>query len=285
MTKATFAPFAALEIPFSSIPTADTPEYASFISHYITSAFSFIRATPEWKKTKSFKSPVGGPVRCKVLPSQVKKLGKKAWHLRESSHGPDCGLTYDDFRRYIRFQHSIYEKEYIEDVVLTECAAKVKEDEAEIWHNSYFVQMLLTIDLPPHPQPYSQDHEQATLAWIRDPSRTLIPPTCSNEPEYRSLVVLQFPVSHPDHPQTAPKVRAVYSSFEAIYEGPAPKQSQYTDAKPEVVNWKMAVQSDTRGRIPTMMQEMAMPGEIAHDVPAFIGWAKKYKVDHPPADE
>ena len=47
----------------------------------------------------------------------------------------------------------------------------------------------------------------------------------------------------------------------------------------------MAVQSDTRGRIPTMMQEMAMPGEIAHDVHEFIGWAKEYKSQNPPTDE
>ena len=139
--------------------------------------------------------------------------------------------------------------------------------------------MLLTIDLPPHPEPFSQDHEAATLAWIRDPSRTLPPPAASTEPAYRSFVVLQFPVSHPDVPETAPKVRAVYSSFEAVYEGPAPDA---TDAK--VINWKMSVQSDTRGRIPTMMQEMAMPGEIAHDVHAFIGWANTYKAENPPAE-
>ena len=33
-----------------------------------------------------------------------------------------------------------------------------------------------------------------------------------------------------------------------------------------------------------MMQEMAMPGEIAHDVHAFIEWAQKYKVENPPTD-
>lgn len=32
-----------------------------------------------------------------------------------------------------------------------------------------------------------------------------------------------------------------------------------------------------------MMQEMAMPGEIAHDVHTFIGWANKYKAENPPA--
>ncbi|SPO23544.1 uncharacterized protein UTRI_02223 [Ustilago trichophora] len=284
-----YAPFAAIEIPFSSIPASNTPEYASFLSHYISSAFTFIRGTPEWKKTKAFNTPVGGNVQCKVLPSQVQQIAKKGWHLRESQHGPDCGLTYDDFRRYIRFQHSTFERLYIEDILLTECVTKVQEGEAEIWHNAYklpivtadrdFVQMLLTIDLPPHPRPYSEDHETATLAWIRDPSRTLTPPASTIEPAYRSLVVLQFPVSHPEVPEAAPKVRAVYSSFEAIYEGAAP------EGEGKVVNWKMSCQSDTRGRIPTMMQEMAMPAEIAHDVHAFIGWANKYKAENPPAED
>lgn len=131
-----FAPFAAIEIPFSSIPSAGTPEYAEFLAHYLSSAFSFVRASPEWKKTKSFNTSVGGPVQCKVLPSQVSQLNKKGWHLRESQHGTDCGLTYDDFRRYIRFHHSEYEKQYIEDIVLTECTSQVKADEAEIWHNA-----------------------------------------------------------------------------------------------------------------------------------------------------
>lgn len=169
--------------------------------------------------------------------------------------------------------------------MLTECTAKVQPKEAEIWHNAYklpivtadrdFVQMLITIDLPPHPKPYSEEHERVTLDWVKDPNRTLDPPK-PNDGEYRSLFVIQFPISHPDVPEKSPKVRAVYASFEAISEGPGDQGN--------VVNWQMAVQSDTRGRIPTMMQEMAMPGEIAHDVHAFIDWAKAYKAQHPPTD-
>lgn len=287
-----YAPLAAVEVPFSSIPALGTPEYAEFLAHYISSALAFVRATPDWKKTKSFNTEVGGPVQCKLLPSQVQQIAKKGWHLRESSHGPDCGLDYEDFRRYLRFGHSTYEQIFIEDVQITDCVTKVKEDEAEIWHNTYklpivtadrdFVEMLLSIDLPPHPHPFSEEHEKETLEWIRDPSRTLTPPSSnSGEPAYRSFVVIQFPVEHPDVPQKAPKVRGVYASFEAVCEAP----STSTNATDKVIKWKMAVQSDSRGRIPTMMQEMAMPGEIAHDVHAFIGWAKQYKVEHPPATD
>ncbi|GAK63876.1 uncharacterized protein PAN0_003c2085 [Moesziomyces antarcticus] len=285
-TTGGFAPFAAVEIPFSSIPPSDTPEYAEFLAHYLTAAFKFVRDTPGWKKTKSFSSAAGGNVQCKVLPSQVSQIAKKGWHLRESQHAADCGLTFDDWRKYIRFEHTLFEKQYIEDITLTDCVAKVKPDEAEIWHNAYklpivtadrdFVEMLLTIDLPAHAEPFSVEHEAATLAWIRDPQRALIPSDATTEPAHRSFVVLQFPVDHPDVPADPHKVRAVYSSFEAVSEAPA----QGGDGK--VVDWKMAVQSDTRGRIPTMMQEMAMPGEIAHDVPAFIEWAVKYKQQNAP---
>lgn len=131
-----FAPFAAVEIPFSSVPSAGTPEYAEFVAHYLSSAFSFVRGTPDWKKTKSFNTQVGGDVQCKLLPSQVQSIAKKGWHLRESQHGPECGLTFEDFRRYLRFQHPTYEKQYIDDIQLVECVNKVSEDEAEIWHNA-----------------------------------------------------------------------------------------------------------------------------------------------------
>lgn len=292
--SAAYAPFTALETPFSSIPPAGTPEYAEFLAHYVSATFAFVRATPEWKKTKHFTTDVGGSVQCKLLPSQVSQIAKKGWHLRESQHGTESGLAYEDFRRYLRLGHSTNEKMYIEDIQMTECVAKVKEDETEIWHNTYklpivtadrdFVEMLLSIDLPPNKEPFSEQHETQTLQWIRDPQRTLTPPASSDaQPAYRSFLVIQFPIEHPDVPQKAPKVRGVYASFEAVYEGPSSTSS--ADAQSQagnVVNWKMAVQSDSRGRIPTMMQEMAMPGEIAHDVPAFIGWAKDYKVQHPP---
>ncbi|CBQ72245.1 conserved hypothetical protein [Sporisorium reilianum SRZ2] len=283
------APFAAIEVPFESIPAAGTPEYAELLAHYLSSAFAFVRSSPTWKNTKSFQTEVGGHVQCRLLPSPVQQIAKKGWHLRESQHGPESGMAYQDFRRYLRFKHSTYEKMFIEDIVVTDCVAKVKEDEAEIWHNAYklpivtadrdFVEMLLTIDLPPHAEPFSEAHEAASLEWIRDPTRTLTPPapSSSEQPTYPSFVVLQFPVSHPDVPPQAPKVRAVYASFEAVCEAPSP------NGDATVVHWKMAVQSDTRGRIPTMVQEMAMPGEIAHDVHAFIGWANKYKLENPPA--
>ena len=81
--------------------------------------------------------------------------------------------------------------------------------------------MLLTIDLPAHAEPFSAEHEAATLAWIRDPQRELTPSAATTEPAYRSFVVLQFPVDHPDVPADPHKVRAVYSSFEAVSEAPA----------------------------------------------------------------
>lgn len=281
-------PFAAIEVPFASTPAPDTPEYAEWLGHYLSEAFKLIRSTPDWKKTKDFNTAIGGDVQCKVLPSTVKELSKKGWHLRESQHGPDCGLTYDDWRKYDRFQHSTYEKMYIDDIQILECVTKVKPDEAEVWHNAYklpivtadrdFVQMLLTVDLPPHPQPFSEAHEAATLAWVRDPSRTLTPPASDDPAANRSFVVLQFPVEHPDQPHHSSMVRAVFSSFEALSEAPA------ANGQGKVVDWKMAVQSDTRGSIPTMWQEMAMPGEIAHDVHAFIEWANKYKADNPSTD-
>lgn len=291
--NAAFAPLAAIEVPFSSIPPFGTSEYADFLAHYLSSAFVLIRATPSWKKTKSFNTEIGGPVQCKLLPSPLQQIAKKGWHLRESQHGTESALTYDDFRRYLRFDHSRHEKMFIDDIQVTECITRLKQDEAEIWHNTYklpivtadrdFVQMLLSIDLPPNKKPFSEEHESQTLQWIRDPNRTLPPPqTSADEPVYRSFVVIQFPVEHPDVPEMPPKVRGAYASFEAISERPATHADASSAIAANLVDWKMAVQSDSRGRIPTMMQEMAMPGEIAHDVHAFIGWARKYKLDHPP---
>lgn len=130
-----FAPFSASEIEFSSIPQAGTPSYNDFVAHYLAAAFAFVRATPSWKKTKLAE---GGSVQCRSLPSGMKgKLGKCAWHLRESRHlESKSGLKYDDFRNYLLIDHPTYEAKYITDIIFTKRVAAVKEQEAEIWHNA-----------------------------------------------------------------------------------------------------------------------------------------------------
>ncbi|PWY98588.1 hypothetical protein BCV70DRAFT_201905 [Testicularia cyperi] len=290
-----FEPFQASEIDFASIPLPGTPEYADFLCVQVTQAFSMVRHSPGWKKGKSFSTPTGGSVQCRTLSSGMSgKLGKCAWHLRESKHTKQqCGLDYDDFRNTLRYDHPTNEKHYIDAIQQVDLVTTIKEKETEIWHNSYklpivtadrdFVELLLTLDLPPHASPFSEEHEQATLSAIRSgDSSADSSGTSADASSNRSFLVIQMPVSHPDRPETPPQVRAVYASFEAVWEEPSSESNSGPDAaSPETtessktVVWKMAVQSDGRGKIPTMMQEMSMPANIAHDVPAFIEWKTK----------
>lgn len=134
----TFAPFCASEIEFATIPEAGTSNYNEFVAHYLAAAFALVRGTPNWKKTKTASTSEGGIVQCKSLASGMQgKLAKCAWHLRESRHSQSqTGLTFDDFRNYLRIDHPEYEAKYITTITLTERVAAIKSQEAEVWHNA-----------------------------------------------------------------------------------------------------------------------------------------------------
>lgn len=64
--------------------------------------------------------------------------------------------------------------------------------------------------------------------------------------------MISVPVSHHAAPERNEFVRAKYASVEGVWEG----QSTQSGERPQV-EWFMAVQSDTAGKVPLMFQEVS----------------------------
>ena len=81
--------------------------------------------------------------------------------------------------------------------------------------NRDFLQLLLTLELPRHAEPYSEAHEAQLLASLKGESLPEPGPDA-----LRSFIVIQLPVSHDKCPERGPEgyVRAYYASVEAIHE-------------------------------------------------------------------
>lgn len=138
---------------------------------------------------------------------------------------------------------------------------------------------MVTLPLPPSPEPFSKGHEEVVAQQLSTNSSALL----SRAPEgnaaaspqaRRSFVVISLPVAHPQAPERPNEfVRGKYCSVEAVWEtlpssSPSPSRN---------LEWFMAVQSDSGGKIPLFFQEMAMPSKISEDVPLFFKWAKERK--------
>lgn len=156
--------------------------------------------------------------------------------------------------------------------------------------NRDFLELVLTLSLPPSPEPFSPAHEEAVNQQISS-SPSHLHPTPNDgydgsPTSRRSFIVVSIPVSHPDAPERPGQfVRGKYCSVEAVWErlpaatsgsnegsdanAQSPSQSQEKD-----IEWFMTVQSDTGGNVPVLFQEMAMPSQICKDVPLFFEWAR-----------
>ncbi|KAI9842434.1 MAG: hypothetical protein M1838_003144 [Thelocarpon superellum] len=102
-----------------------------------------------------------------------------------------------------------------------------------------------------------------------------------------SFIVLQLPVQE-DEMRLLPQslycrrprdyVFATYSSVEYVY-----------TERDDKIAWIMAVGSDAGGALPMWVQNQAIPGTIAKDVPLFLQWIKRIRPErdptHQPADQ
>lgn len=138
------------------------------------------------------------------------------------------------------------------------------------------MELVITLQLPPSPAPFSQAHEEAAIQALTSPSLVSDVPSVAAR---RSFLVISVPVEHDDAPERPSKfVRAKYASVEAVSEIHAVGREEASNpAGSNGVEWFMAVQSDAGGRIPLTLQEMSMASKIAKDVPLFFAWALKRK--------
>jgi Protein of unknown function (DUF3074) len=108
-----------------------------------------------------------------------------------------------------------------------------------VWRNSYHI-------------PLFSERDFVTLIYTPEPL------------DDKSFIVISRPVIHPDAPPQAHHTRGVYESIEFV-----------RDLGDEGVEWLMTTASSPEGGIPVWVSERALPGQIAHDVPAFMKWIKE----------
>lgn len=122
--------------------------------------------------------------------------------------------------------------------------------------NRDFVELIVTLPLPPSPSPFSLAHEEAIVQSLSSSVPTAAA-TCG-PPNHgrRSFIVISVPVIHSGAPEDPSFVRAKYASVEAVWEGQLKAEEREQGAEP-TVEWFMAVQSDSSGKVPLMFQEVS----------------------------
>ncbi|CAD6885851.1 unnamed protein product [Tilletia controversa] len=276
--------------PAQYSPTAEGGEDAvrKLTTQLIEDAFDIIASTDSWSKGKVFNAkhaPAdGGPVHTRSKKSGMSgRPGKCSWHMRESIH-PVAGtdITFDDFRNGLLLNHNTNEMDYIPALIDTKTIENIKDGTTSVILNSYqlpmvtanrdFLELMITVDLPPHAAPFSPAH-RAVIAESQQQQplelNTSLPTSASEAGGLRSFLVIQVPVNHPEAAEQKGYVRGAYASVEAVYEASGSTGSE--------THWKMATQSDARGSIPLFLSESSLPGQIVQDVPEFVHWARSHK--------
>lgn len=193
--------------------------------------------------TKTFHVEHGAVVKTsKGVPTNppTSRLKSCAWHARRSEH-PSKKLGYEDFYDGLAVDHPVKEKQYIHDILkydrigesikspsLPEQLKTVIADvRADLWLSEYslpvmvtnrdFLQLFLSIDLTPHPDPLSKAHIDAIVAHLD--GHAAAPSTGDGQGKLRkSSVNIQLPIASTDCPPQRDFIRAFYSSVETLKE-------------------------------------------------------------------
>lgn len=245
----------AAPLPREQIPALDTPAGVEFLHALVRDAFERVRAAravPKKDLTRQIKYG--------ALPSRESgHLGACHWHTRVSEHG----VPFEYMRAGLLTDHTAHEQEYIHALREATCMDTLAPG-VGIWRLAYdtpwptasrdFCELVAAFPLPAHTDPFSPAHEAAALAG----DLTTEPPPPPGA--HRAFLVISQPVAAPHTPG---HVRAYYASVEAVCEAPGG------------VEWLMSVQTDSAGMVPHFVQELAMPRQIAADVPSYFEWAAR----------
>ncbi|GAA5905266.1 SRPBCC family protein [Sporobolomyces salmoneus] len=230
-------------------PTSSTdPSYGGFKQAIFDSATTLLDSvrqaetgsTSIFQKGKSFNTsdcPTQTYSSSSTVPGSGNTDGFK-WHVRVSTH---TDVNYEQFKQGLLENHSVNERDYIEDCQTADKIQVINHGEMEVWRMLYH-------------QPFPASNRSFSFVIF-----TSEVPSSSSE---RSFIVVSIPVAHPDAPPEKGYVRGRYVSVE---------QCRQTD---QGVVWTMAVASDAGGMVPKMISEKAMPSKISEDVPSFLKWIK-----------
>ncbi|TPX14273.1 uncharacterized protein E0L32_000667 [Thyridium curvatum] len=113
---------------------------------------------------------------------------------------------------------------------------------------------------------------QMTCAAVRPPRDEFLVVSVTLDPGFRGAPQAQLS-------RDKGTVIAAYVSVERI--------RRMDSAGGDEIEWLMATASDARGVLPQWLQVLAVPGQIAKDVPLFLGWMARERRGeaHPPAAE
>ncbi|GAA5946937.1 hypothetical protein JCM3765_002084 [Sporobolomyces pararoseus] len=159
------------------------------------------------------------------------------WHVRVSTHKD---VSYEQFKMGLLENHSVNERDYIEDCKTADKIQVIKEGEMEVWRMLYH-------------QPFPASNRSFSFVIFTSELAST---------SERSFIVVSIPVAHPGAPPEKGYVRGRYVSVENCRE------------TPQGVVWTMAVSSDAGGMVPKFVSEKAMPSKISEDVPSFLKWIK-----------
>ncbi|WFD36216.1 hypothetical protein MCUN1_003094 [Malassezia cuniculi] len=207
----------AAPLPRDQIPPLQSPEGSKFLKGLLADAFARTRAAHALKTCAITRSVQYGRLRS----NNSGRLAKASWHVRSSMHTAE---PYELFRDGLCVNHSRQEKEYIHALNEASCLEELRSSAAGVWHLKYkltpptsnrdFCELVIAVELPPHPEPFSTAHEKDTLAQD-DPFAPSRPP---GPGQLRSFLVVSQPVLYR---RIRHYVRAYYASVEAVSETPA----------------------------------------------------------------
>ncbi|WFD43644.1 hypothetical protein MPSI1_002307 [Malassezia psittaci] len=212
--------FEAKPMPRKSLPTVGSEEWNEFLKSFIRQGFAHVRQGQ--RVSKKPRSLRGEPMECGVVPSDSQgRLSSAGWHTRTSRHQ----RPFEEFSQGLYDDHTKNEREYIEDLKEVECLETFQSN-VQIWNNRYrftwptanrdFIVIVFRVALPPHPEPFSEAHEELTMGmapWLPES-------VASSKPqanELKSFMVLSQPVSGAEVPKY---LRSYYSSIEAVRQLP-----------------------------------------------------------------
>lgn len=267
----------AAPLPREQIPARGAPEWAPWMRALVSEAFARARQGATVPKRRRHGRPEDeSAVDCGVSPVSAtepsSRLRSAHWHTRESVHTPaHSGVSFDAFARGLLRDHTPQEPEYIGGLERVECIETLQERVAAIWRCSYkmpflvsnreFVELVVTLALPPHAQPFSEAHERAALAWPHLLDGT--EPPAPQAGERRAFLVISVPVLHADAAIGSTRyLRAYYASVEAVWEDASdapvkPTRWMYVPANRSPTDRRsMTLQTDSAGWIPLWMQEV-----------------------------
>ncbi|EJD44162.1 hypothetical protein AURDEDRAFT_152230 [Auricularia subglabra TFB-10046 SS5] len=211
----------------------------------LAAAEALLSSADAWKKGKVF-----GAVQSLTRPKHKDDPAGPPFHARLSTHtAEEC--TFEEFWDGLGIGRAQNETEYISEIKEASLVQQLNEHDA-------VYSMLYVFPAPLQPRVFT-----VLQAVFRSADKD-------------ELVVVQLPVDvsgsdelkgtdhafRTDHGH-AHVVRGRYASAERL--------RKLDDGR---VEWLMATSSAAGGNIPQFVQDMSIPGQIAHDVPKFLAWIK-----------